>query len=336
MALATVGFAGAVSESAEANRFFRASAPVLADSASSPNVTTSSSTVSVGAGVIQVCGVTVTITGTERVSVSSASPLAVLSVTWAGENSKVSLSAKRAGELVKNPGSRFDVVVAVRTLTGARACLPYGGRAGRLHIPTATGLEYVDAHDGAELVVDDTGAIYHRKATAWVQTDQADSPWRFYDPVLRYSGGGNTQAGVANIGNGGVRRGRYKVENGFVIGEIEIRTGSSGSFFGVGGFTLDTPPGLVPDDYFEDRWLTAHLFTQEEAPMDWCCQGLLKGGQERVRLWAPRVSNDCRMWPAQSKDSSERVNTGVPRINNKFSVPITITVRLFYSIGEDK
>lgn len=333
MAISTAGFQGPVSETQEAGRFFRVAAPVLADSATSPKITSSGRSVALGAGSLQVCGVTIRITSTERITLTSAKPLAVLEVAWAGESSSVVFKAISASELVKNPGVKYHAVVAAERLLTVYPTLPYGGRGGRLRVKTSGMIQYVDAHDGAELVVDNTKEIWTRSGNNWVQTDEADSPWRFYDPILRYAGDGSTQAGVVNLGNGGVRRGRYKVENGFVVGEIELRTGASGSYFGVGGFSIDCPPGLVPDTYFEDRWLTAHLYTSEEAPMDWCCQGLMKGGDDKIRLWAPGRANDCRLYPAQSKNSSGKVGTGVPWIKDKFSVPITICVRLFYSLG---
>lgn len=335
MAITTAGFQGPVTESQEAGRFFRIAPPVLADTPDSPKVTASFGTVTLSAGTLQICGVTITVTGTERVSVTSAAPLAVLEVVWSGENSKVTLVARSENQLVKSPGQTYDAVIAVRTALSATPCLPYGGRGGRMRVATGAGVRYIDAHDGAELVVDDTGAVWSRKEGAWVQTDEADSPWKFYDPVLHFDGAGNVKAGTANLGNGGIRRGRYKVDNGFVIGEIELRAGTSGFYFGAGNFTIDLPPGLAPDDYFEDRWLNAHLYTTAEEPMDWFAQGLIRGGTDRILLFAPHMAADCRMYAARSVDESLDNASGIPVIASGHTDPVTIQVRLFYSLGGD-
>lgn len=356
MAITTAGFQGPVTESQEAGRFYRIAPPALTDDASSLKVSTTSGTraVSVTAGAAQVCGVTVTSTPAQSVSFSSNTSssarldMVILRVSWAGSSSSAVITTKQG--TTSNPptptrtvGSVYEfplAVVRVRQNVSSISSSDifdirtYGGRGGRLRIAQDSYIGFIDAHVGSEVIVEGTTRTYRRATDgAWVLVSDILTPWRFFDPVIRYQGGGNIQAGTANLGTGGVRRGRFKIFDQFLIGEVEVRTGSGGWYFGAGPLTVDMPPGYLPDTYFADRWIHGHMYTTNESLMDWTADALVKGGADRALLYSTVSAADARMRPAQTTDASLRVGTGVPLIGTMNSDPAVICLNLCYSLG---
>ena len=356
MAITTAGFQGPVTESQEAGRFYRIAPPALTDDAASlrPSVGSGTRAVSVSAGAAQVCGVTVTstpavtVTFSSNTSSSARLDMVILRVTWAGSSSSAVITTKTGTTSApptptRNPGSTYEfplAVVRIRQNVTAVASSDifdlrtYGGRGGRLRVPQETYIGFIDGHVGAEVIVDGSTRTY-RKATdgAWVLVSDILTPWRFFDPVVRYQGAGNVQAGTANLGTGGVRRGRFKVFDQFLIGEVEIRTGSGGWYFGAGPLTVDLPPGFLPDTFFADRWIHGHMYTTNESLMDWTADALVKGGASVALLYSTVSAADARMRPAQVTDASLKVGTGVPLIGTANSDPAVICLNLCYSLG---
>lgn len=356
MALTTAGFQGVVTESQEAGRFYRVAPPALADGTADMRVTNTTGTraIRVATGTVQVCGVTVTNDAlvTLNLNANSSSSarfdLVVLRVTWAGASSTVEILAKPGTSggppaPTRNPGSLYEFPLAVVRVGGSASSIAagdvydirtYGGRGGRMRVLQESYVGWVDGHAGAEVIVEGTVRTY-RKAPdgAWVLVSDILTPWRYFDPVLRYAGAGNIQAGVASLGTGGVRRGRFKVLDGFVVGEVEIRRGTTGFNFGAGDLTVDLPAGYWPDTYFADRWIHGHMYTTGETVMDWYADGLVKGGEGRALLYVTAAGNDARMRPARAQDGSNTVGKGIPYIATTHSDPAVICLNLCYSLG---
>ena len=356
MAITTAGFQGVVTESQEAGRFFRIAPPTLADGPDDMKVTSYSGTrqVRVAAGSIQVCGVTVTNTAAATFAFAANSSFTsrydalVLKVTWAGESSTAEVVVRQGTSsgppsLTRNPGSVYEMPLAVVRIGAYASSVgagdvfdirPYGGRGGRMRVLQESYIGWCDGHVGAEIIVEGTVRTY-RKAPdgAWVMVSDVLTPWRYFDPVIRYKGAGQIQAGVASLGTGGVRRGRFKVIDGFVVGEVEVRQGTAGANFGAGDLTVDLPAGYWPDTYFADRWIHGHMYTTGEAVMDWYADALVKGGEGTALIYVARAGNDARMRPARAQDGSNTVGTGYPYIATAWSSPAVICLNLCYSIG---
>lgn len=356
MALTTAGFQGVVTESQEAGRFFRIAPPGLADGPEDMKITATSGTraIRMATGTIQVCGVTVTndALATYTLNANSSSSarfdLVVLRVTWAGASSTADVVVRQGTSSgppapTRNPGSVYEMPLAVVRVGGSATTISsadvydirtYGGRGGRMRVLQESYIGWCDGHVGAEIIVEGTVRTY-RKAPdgAWTLVSDVLTPWRYFDPIVRYKGAGNVQAGVASLGTGGVRRGRFKVIDGFVVGEVEIRRGTSGFNFGAGDLTVDLPAGYWPDTYFADRWIHGHIYTTGEAVMDWYADALVKGGEGRALLYATAAGNDARMRPARVQDGSNTVGKGIPYIATTNSDPAVICLNLCYSIG---
>lgn len=357
MVMSTAGFQGAVSESQEAGRFVRIAPPALVDSPTDLKVTSAAGTrtVSVAAGTAQVCGVTVTSDTTTSLTFSANSggtrlDLVILRVVWAGLSSTATIQVKQGTSgssavptLTRSPGSVYEFPLAVvsvgtsvSTISSANIfnVATYGGLGGRLRITQESYCAIADAASGAEMAIEGTTRTYRRNADgSWTLITDVNSPWRYFDPIIRFKGDGNVQAGVAALGTGGVRRGRFKVVDQFLIGEIEVRTGSAGWNFGAGDLTIDLPPGYPPDTNFADRWLEGHLYTTDESLMDWPLQALVKGGESTALMYAPTSGADCRMKPMRATDSTNANGKGIPLIGTAKSNPKVITIGLLYSIG---
>lgn len=355
MAITSVGFQGSISESQEARRWWAAAPPVSRQASSSMAVSPGSGRqVNVSSGQLNVCGVAVSSTASEPVSIPSSSTARInviaCRVTWAGANSKaefVCIQGPSGGTsyptLTQNPGVLYEAPVAVvdtaanfSSVSSANitSIAPTGGMGGPLQIGSDKHVSIVPAHDGAIIEATANKTRWQRKNGSTVQLAEDGTQWRFFDPVIRYEGNQSIQAADVNLGNGGVRRGRYKIVDGWVIGDIEIRTGASGSYWGTGSLNIKLPPGVPFDNYFADRWMDAHMYTTAQEPMDWQCQALARGGQSELMLWAPRSAADCRLWRARASDpSSTAAGTGIPYIANNFTIPQVITVQLVYSLG---
>ena len=356
MAITTAGFQGVVTESQEAGRFYRVAPPALVDAPADfkPNNTTGTRALRIDAGVAQVCGVTVTNDAAQTYNLGSNTSgaarfdLVVLRVTWAGASSAADIFIRTGSSSgppapTRNPGSVYEFPLAVVRVGASATTISssdvydirtYGGRGGRMRIPQESYLSYADAHVGAELIVEGTVKTYRRAVgNAWTLVSDILTPWRYFDPVVRYKGAGQIQPGVANLGTGGVRRGRFKVIDGFVVGEVEIRTGSGAVNFGAGDLTVDLPAGYWPDTYFADRWLHGHMYTTGEAVMDWHADALVKGGEGVALLYATARGNDARMRPARTQDGTNTVGTGVPYIATTHSDPRVICLNMCYSIA---
>lgn len=352
MAITTAGFQGPVTESQEANRFYMAASPVMADGAAHCTVTPGGGRrVTVGTGTVIVCGVVVSVTAAETVTLAGGSgrrrDVVAVRVTWAGSSSRAEIVAiqgpnggRQYPSLRANPGTVYEAPLAVVEYPGGTVAaahitrvVPTGGRGGPLQVPSEAHSAIVPAHDGAQMECLDTGSVWVRRDGAWVQSEDWATQWRHYDPVLRYRGAGNVQAGTVQLGAGGTRKGRFKVVDRFVIGEVEIRRGPTGYNFGRGGLTIDLPAGYAPDNHFVDRWMDAHCYTTAEQLMDWHCQALIRNNEAVANLWAPKFMSDCRMHPARAADASGRPNTGIPAIATSVTAPDVITMSLFYSLG---
>ena len=356
MAITTAGFQGVVTESQEAGRFYRVAPPALVDSPNDlkPVNTSGTRAVRVGTGVAQVCGVTVTADTTTQWNLnanssgSSRYDVLVLRVTWSGATSTAELVARTGSSsgppaLTRNPGTVYEFPLAVVRVGASASSISaadvydirtYGGRGGRMRIPQESYLGWADGHIGAEMIVEGTVRTYRRAVGgAWTLVSDILTPWRYFDPIVRYKGAGQIQAGVANLGTGGVRRGRFKVIDGFVVGEVEVRTGTAGFNFGAGDLTVDLPAGYYPDTYFADRWIHGHMYTTGEAVMDWYADALVKGGEGRALLYATAAGNDARMRPARAQDGSNTVGKGIPYIATTNSDPKVICLNLCYSVA---
>ena len=357
MAITTAGFQGTVSETQEANRFSRIAPPFLVASSTDLKVTTTTGTraVSVAAGSAQVCGVTVTsdvATVLNHASNAGSTRLdvIVLRVTWSGVTSSAVIAIKQGtsgsptppaltrtvGVLYEAPLAVVSVGTGVSTIASASIfnVATYAGVGGRLRVLQETYCSVADAAAGAEMVVEGTTRVYRRNGDgSWTLVSDVLSAWRFFDPILRFKGAGSVQPGTAYLGTGGVRRGRYKIIDQMLIGEVELRTGSVGYNFGVGDFTLDLPPGYPPDTYFADRWQEAHVYTTDAGLMDWQSQLLLKGGETTGLLYAPRSAADCRQLPSRSTDVTQTIGHGIPYIAGAHTEPMVIIVNLSYSIA---
>lgn len=356
MALTTAGFQGVVTESQEAGRFYRMAPPALVDTPSdlTPSNTTGTRACRIGVGTAQVCGVTVTNDAIITFNLTANSQSAarfdalVLRVTWAGASSTAEIVVKQGSTggppaMTRNPGSVYEFPLAAIRVGGFATSISasdvydlrtYGGRGGRMRIPQESYLSWADGHPGAELIVEGTVRTYRKAADgAWTLVSDILTPWRYFDPVIRYKGAGQIQAGVAVLGTGGVRRGRFKVIDGFVVGEVEVRTGSGAVNFGAGELTVDLPAGYLPDTYFADRWLHGHMYTTAEAVMDWYADALVKGGESRATLYAPARGNDARLRPARVQDGTSTVGTGVPYIATAHSDPRVVCLNMCYSIA---
>lgn len=356
MAIEAIGFQGTISESQEARRWFVAAPPatkqVESDVTVAPNT---GRQVKVIPGKLNVCGVCVNVTATEYVNVPSSSTarrnVIVCRVTWAGASSKAEFACVQGPSggasypsLTQNPGTVFEAPMAVVdtaanfstiTTSNITQVIPTGGMGGPLQVVSDKHVAMVPAHDGAIIEATGNKTRWQRKGGSTVQLAEDGTMWRFFDPVIRYTGGQNIQAANVNLGNGGLRRGRYKVIDGWVVGDIEIRTGTSGAYWGTGSLLIAVPPGLGAfENYFEDRWMDAHMYTTAEAPMDWHCQALARAGTSELRLFAPTSAADCRLLQARASDpSTGAAGTGVPFIVNQYTVPQVITVQLLYSLG---
>lgn len=355
MALTTAGFQGVVTESQEAGRFYRIAPPALVDGTADLKVTSTTGTraLRVAVGTAQVCGVTVTndavasFTLAANSSGSARFDVIVLRVTWSGATSTADLYARQGSSggppsLTRNVGSVYEFPLAVVRVGASASTISsgdvydirtYGGRGGRMRIPQESYLGWADGHAGAELIVEGTVRTY-RKAPdgAWTLVSDVLTPWRYFDPIVRFRGQGQVQEGVAALGTGGVRRGRYKIIDGFLIGEVEVRAGVNPNY-GAGALTVDMPPGYPPDTYFADRWIHGHMYTTDESVMDWHMDGLVKGGENRAALYAPTRANDVRMLPARAQDGSNTVGTGVPWIATAWTTPRVICLNLCYSVA---
>lgn len=354
MAITTAGFQGVVTESQEAGRFYRVAPPALVDTPSdlTPSNTSGTRAVRIGVGTAQVCGVTVTNDAVMTFNLGANSSgsarfdALVLRVTWAGGSSTADIVVKPGSSsgppaLTRTPGTLYEFPLAVVRVGASASTVTagdvydirtYGGRGGRMRIPQESYLSWADAHPGAELIVEGTVRTYRRAPGAWTLVSDVLTPWRYFDPILRYRGQGNVQEGVASLGTGGVRRGRFKIIDGFLIGEVEIRQGVGGNY-GAGALTIDMPPGYPPDTYFADRWIHGHIYTTAEAVMDWHADALVKGGETRAALYAPTRANDVRMLPARAQDGSNTTGTGVPWIATGYSDPKVICLNLCYSVA---
>lgn len=353
MALSTAGFQGPITEGQEAIRWSLSSVPLVRNTTSDLNVTPGSGrAVSVAPGRVLVCGVAVTSDSVATVTIPSSSTarrnVIAMRITWAGSSSKaelVCIQGPTGGtsypSLTQTPGSVFEAPLAVVytpayfssvSSSYVYATCPTGGRGGPLQLPASTHVAVVPAQTGATLQAGD-GTTWIKTDTAWSQVTDSGSSWRYWDPVLRYEGAGNIQTGVVNLGNGGARRGRFKVYDRWLLGEVEIRRGPSGYYFGAGGLFFDLPPGFNPDSAFVDRWMDAHCYTTPEEVMDWHCQALIRSNESRARLWAPTFKGDVRMKPMQAADASGNTGTGVPLIGTATTCPDVITVSLLYSLG---
>lgn len=354
MALSTIGFTGAISESQEARRWWLAGLPAARWTNSDLSVTPGSGrAVKIAKGWFQVCGVACYNNAEETVAIPSSSvarrSIVAARVTWSGKNSSVTFvliqgpsGGTQYPSLQQTPGVVYEAPIAVLdtranfssvTTSQITMVLPYGGRGGPLQVPTDKYLGIVPAHMGAIIEAESNRSRWQRQSTGTVKLSEVGTPWKFFDPKIRYAGGGNIQAAEVNLGNGGIRRGRYKIMDGWVVGDIEIRTGTSGSYWGTGGLTIDCPPGLGFDRQYEDRWMEAHMYTTAEEPMDWACQVLGRAGKNHMTLWAPRHAGDCRLWIARASNPATLAKgTGVPIIASTFTVPQVITVQLLYSV----
>lgn len=362
MALTTVGFQGVVQEDGEAGRFYRVAPPFIVDNGTSHlKVTTLGGwtrQVSVAAGTAQCCGVTATESAATTLAHAANSSgtfrldVVVMKFTWAGASSAVALEIKQGApgsatppSLTRTPGAVYEAPLAVvRVNNGVTSIAAgniydvraFGGLGGPLRIADETYVQTVDGHAGAELVIDGvTPTRLWRKQLSgtWVLDTEVAYPWTYFDPVLRYAGGGGVAAGTVNLGAGGVRRGRYKIINGMLMGEVEIRKGTVGDYFGRGDLRIDLPPGYPPSTYFTDQWNDGNMVTAYGGAQWWGVQLLLRGGDTTAPIFAPTSVSDCRMLPWRAADSGGGAGTGIPTISGQHSSASVLCAQLYYPVG---
>lgn len=353
MAITIVGTQGTINESGGARRWGRAGVRFMVrgpDDLKVTAVTGLQRTVSVAAGSALTCGVMTVETAARQLQLaantgaSARLDLVVLRIVWAGLGaSTATLDVKQGtpGALnpptpTRSPGSVYEAPLAVvrvapntGQLSGATVfpIAPYGGRGGPLHTLQGQWVQFVDAPTGAELVTDHNRWRYRRLSDgAWSIIESDLQPWSTWTPQLT-SPGGNIV-----LGTGGIMAGRYKIIRGEVLGEFEIRKGTSGSDFRWGNISVALP---VPagSGYVADRWCPAHLATPATGLMDWRAQLLIQSGQSSALIFASASSIDCRMKAWRSAEKSPAVaDTGYPRIVNQYTEGLVVTGTLRYIV----
>lgn len=339
MTLALVGTDGTVDETAGARRWGKAAPAVCVRRTDIPTVRPSTGRiVTVSSGTLLICGVLTeitTATPVELAAVSSGTRTDVicLRLTWLGtRKSRAEVVALARDKIIRTPGVTYDAPIATVTVsskavttTDITPVTAYA--AGGMHLVLPTGQpDYVDAHDGADLTVESTGATYRRTGGTWKLVEQGSQDWQTFDPVL------TSGEGPVKLGNGGLSRGRYKLVGNRCLGEFEIRQGATGGDYGINELSITLP--YVSSTYTVDQWFEGHVYTWREAPMDWIAQWGVRTGTARATLFTPTRSDDCRMRAARSADSSRREGTGIPQLNNDYSDPGVVSGFFDYVIEE--
>lgn len=162
----------------------------------------------------------------------------------------------------------------------------------------------------------------------WTPLQLTGSEWKTFTPEV------SSKAGNIYLGNGGVRRGRYKIVSDTVFGEFELRSGTDNYNWGHGPikFTLPYPPGS--DNAPADTWFSAHMYTTTgDGLMDWRIQMIFAKGTRDAYLFAPRSAADCRLRQLSAASSSARTpGTGNPYIRDGVTDPSVITGTFRYPI----
>lgn len=353
MALSIVGTEATITEATGAARWARVNTPVCARRSDVPVMrvadTPGARTITIGpgagSGTVLVAGVLVEFTTDEAVELAAVSggssasrtDVVCLRLRWAGlGKSRAEVVAIPASQITRKVGDVYDAALAHVTVTATGVApgalipvVPVATGGIKMILPakqTPESLGLVEAHDGAELVVEATTTRYRRVAGSWRLAEDDDTAWREFDPVL------SSSAGPVALGNGGISRGRYKLVGTRCLGEFEIRRGATGSNYGQGPLRFSLPHPA--SRYTTDQWFEGHLFTWREAPMDWPAHFGVPAGGSVATVFAPTRSDDCRMRAAQSKNSTNRVGTGIPQLNNDFSDPGVIAGVFDYVIEE--
>ena len=361
MAIVQIGLQGSVGESEGARRWARAGVPFMTADEDEFIVRALSGqqrTVEITPGVALVCGVMVTETVPRTLSFEanvSASPrydLVVLRLEWAGlGGSTASLQVKTGGASppvpTRNPGVVYEAVLAVvqvapntGQLTGSAvyALTPHGGKGGAVYVPQSQYLSYLDIEEGTEVVAVDNGYRWRKSVGGTFEIVEAEKqPWSTWDPNLR-----TVDGTPVILGTGGVQRGRYKVIRNMCFAEVEIRRGTAGSDFRFGDLMFSLPPDAVPtfptspsSRYLGIQWMMGHLFTMGGGSMDWRAQIPVNTGWADAGIWTPTRSDDVRMRPWRSADSSYAAGTGIPWINGYYSQAEVFTAVLRYAVRVD-
>lgn len=353
MAITFFGTDGTVGQSPGAVRWSNAGVPFLVDGPPDLKVTAAvgqQRTVAVAGGRALVCGVYVHSTSARYIQLSSNTAAStrydviVLRVTWSSETnaSIVTLGAVEgtAGAgiptVTRTPGVYYEAPLAVVSVVPnagqfssavVRPIAPYGGRGGPLHVLQSQSWSIVDAPAGTELVTDNNLYRYQKNITgSWNLIEANDQSWSTWTPQLR------TPYGDVFLGTGGIWSGRYKIIKSVVFAEVEVRRGTAGSNFYKGDITVDLPVPSGTAATVTDRWCTAHLLTSQEEPMDWLAQVLIRPNVAYGLVWSSTASDDCRMAPWRSADSTGNAGTGRPRINTGYTEADVFTTFLRYSI----
>lgn len=364
MVATVAGFQGTVTEVQEATRLGRiGAARWLVDNAAALKPSSSGTrTINLAAGSVVCGGVQYTETAATSISLPANAAAGIrldivgLRFVWNGASSTVTLFSKQgvAGSatrpaLTRTLGGTYEVPIAVvsvrQNITTIAASdvadvRVWGGRGGPFIVPAYTALSTTvsDVPTGAVVQATDTGNTY--KVTAdyqdsaspvWALQSAASNAWTAYDPIVRHNGAGSIGAGITGLGVGGQRIGRYRVVDGVCYVQILVMAGSSMGA-NAGDYTIDLPPGFVPNNVMTQRWFPGYYRTTQESVMDWTAQLLVKNGENRGTIYAPRASDDCRISPARAVDASNSAGSGIPRINTTGSNIDTAMFNLEYPV----
>lgn len=354
MALTTHGVANDVIGPSQFSEMMTEQAPArvrVADSAAL-RPTWDAGRVAISPGSLHACGVRVSSTATEYVSVpapvsGSREYVIALRIRWSGEpkaelvaigGGTGRVSVGRSGAFTPSrinwiPGVAYDAILGrvVRTATGASIydvrC--WGGNGGPLRT-TASGMSdpyYIDARTGTYIETD-RGESTKRldDDNLWRNLSTDSNPWRTWIPMMRYYGtnvpDGTSGGSVCGMGNGSSVSARYRIVDGMLDGYIYIRAGATGATMGTGPVTIDLPQPCA--NWQTDTWSMGHFFNHGyggDGNYDWPAQMLIKNGWTRGMLWVPRRIDDLRFSPYQAQDAAVGgVGTGIPFIANGFTV----------------
>lgn len=251
------------------------------------------------------------------------------------------------------PGVMYDAVVALVTQASGMATQikdlrAWGGDGGPLRV-TQAGLDnptLLDARAGT-MISTERGQYTKRLDSdgVWRDVGTPSNPWKLWTPTFRYYGkdapNGTTGGTPVTLGTQGTYSGRYRVVDGMLDGFVHVTTGT-GNQFGTGAITLDLP--LPCAGWQTDTWSMGHIFTSManggDRLLDWHAEVLVKADWTRGMIFAPHSGDFNNLevhWSAAPWDVSTgpagAAGTGIPRINNGWSVGDVYTFHLTYPVA---
>lgn len=333
------GFQGTVTESQEAQRFYRAGAAAMFDTPNSLKPTSSGTrTISIAPGSMLCCGVFYSESAAQTISLnqnlgSTRYDVVGLRFTWSGESSGVQLFTKQGTSgssnipaLTRNPGSTYEVPIAVVRVrqyasninaTDVLDVRVWGGLGGPFQMAQGEYVNVVDVPRGAQIQAGgDTYTVTSNDGAGNIGislVSAADAPWIAYDPVLS-----TFLDGVCNLGAGGVRRGFYQVRDDTVFVKFEIRKGTGAINFGRGNFKIDLPAGYRPSADFTDQWGDGVLNTNVgDGFYNWQLKFLIRNDQNNyVVPYATTNGVDIRLLPMRSAGEDGSPAGAIPQVRD--------------------